>query len=180
MPLSSTGNDMFITWVDHTIKTVVARAFVSSHSSGKDLADLTFPEIVYHFGLPLFLTHDNDVRFRGEFWQHMWKSVGTKLHFTSSYNPQSDPAERANRQVLELLRAAVSSLVHYDKWDAALAEVCFSFNSQVSSATGTSPFELAYGFPARVPLNVSLSDLTAGAPARRSGWRCICICVAHS
>ena len=34
----------------------------------------------------------------------------------------------------------------------------------MSSATGTSPFELSHGFPARVPLNVSLSDLTAGAP----------------
>ena len=164
MPLSSTGNDMFITWVDRTTKTVVARAFASSHSSGQDLADLTFQEIVCRFGLPLSLTHDNDVRFRGEFWQHMWKSVGTKLQFTSSYNPQSDPAERANRQVLESLRAAVSSLVHYDKWDTALAEVCFSLNSQVSSATGMSPFELSHGFPARVPLNVSLSDLTAGAP----------------
>ena len=58
---------------------------------------------------------------------------------------------------------AVSSLVHYDKWDHALAAGRRLY-SQVLSATGTSPFELAHGFPARVPLNMSLSDLTAGVP----------------
>ena len=38
------------------------------------------------------------------------------------------------------------------------------FAGVVSDGPGTSPFELAHGFPARVPLNVSLRDLTAGAP----------------
>jgi len=31
------------------------------------------------------------------------------------YDPQSDPAERANRQVLEALRAAVATLSQYDQ-----------------------------------------------------------------
>ena len=37
--------------------------------------------------------------------------------FRGSYNPQSDPAETANRQVLEALREAVATLVQYDEWD---------------------------------------------------------------
>jgi hypothetical protein len=86
---------------------------------------------------------DNDVRFRSGLWKHLWELVGTKLCFTSSYNPQSDPAERANQQVLEALRAAVSSVTNYDEWDTVLPQICFSLNSQVSSATGDSPFELA-------------------------------------
>lgn len=157
LPPSRSGNDMFMTWVDRTSKMIVAQAFKSDASSANDLAALTFKEICCRFGLPVSLTHDNDVRFRSGLWKHLWELVGTKLCFTSSYNPQSDPAERANRQVLEALRAAVSSVTNYDEWDTALPEICFSLNSQVSSATGVSPFELAHGFPPRVPLNVGLS-----------------------
>lgn len=36
--------------------------------------------------------------------------VGAKIEFTLNYNLQSDLAERANRQVLEALRAAVSTV----------------------------------------------------------------------
>ena len=45
--------------------------------------------------------------------------------FTSSNNPQSEPAEQANRQVLEALRAAVATVVQYDEWDVALPHVTF-------------------------------------------------------
>ena len=79
------------------------------------------------------------------------------MRFTSSYNPQSDPGERANRQVLEALRAAVATVVQYDEWDEALPHVTFGLKTHVSTATKVSPFEFAHGFPARVPLTMGLS-----------------------
>ena len=48
-------------------------------------------------------------------------------------------------------------MVQYDEWDAALPHVTFGLNTHVSTATRVSPFEFAHGFPARVPLTVSLS-----------------------
>ena len=77
--------------------------------------------------------------------------MGTKNSFTTTYNPQADPAERANRQVLEALCGAVATVTSYDEWDETLPHLCFGLNTHVSSATGVSPFELAHGFPARVP-----------------------------
>ena len=53
------------------------------------------------------------------------------MRFTSSYNPESDQAERANRQVLEALRAAVATVVQYDEWDEALPHVTFGLNTHV-------------------------------------------------
>jgi len=79
------------------------------------------------------------------------------LRFTSSYNPQSDPAERANRQVWEALRAAVATVVQYDEWDEALPHVTFGLNTHVSSATKVSPFDFAHEFKARVPLTLGLT-----------------------
>ena len=60
---------------------------------------------------------------------------GSKLKFTSSYHPQADPAERANRQVMEVLRTAVATVAQYDKWDLALPHITFGLNTQVSTAT---------------------------------------------
>ena len=87
----------------------------------------------------------------------MWRILDTKITCTSAYNPQADPAERANRQVLEALRGAVASVTDFDQWDQALPHLCFGLNTHPSAATGTSPFELAYGFPARVPMSLDLA-----------------------
>ena len=84
---------------------IVAEALKATSTSAVDLARLTFRAICCQYGLPEKLTHDNDVRFASGLWKELWRLVGTKLKFTSSYNPQSDPAERANLQVLEALRA---------------------------------------------------------------------------
>jgi len=99
---------------------------------------------------------DNDVRFVGAVWRALWKLCGSKLKFTSSHNPQSDPAERSNQQVLEGLRAAVATVLQYDEWDLALPHITFGLNSHISAATGVSPFEFAHGFSPRVPLTTGL------------------------
>jgi hypothetical protein len=84
--------------------------------------------------------------------------VGTKNRFTTAYNPQTDPAERVNRQVLKTLCGAVATVTSYDEWDEALTHLCFGRNTHVSSVTGVSPFELAHGFPARVPHTFGVSS----------------------
>jgi len=63
MPRSKDGNEWIVTWVDRTLKTIVAAAAAHKHTSAEDLARLTFKEICYQFGLPQNLTMDNDVRF---------------------------------------------------------------------------------------------------------------------
>jgi len=92
--------------------------------------------------------------------------LNTKITCTSAYNPQSDPAERVNRQVLEALCAAVASVTDFDQWDQVLPHLCFGLNTHQSSVTYTSPFERAHGFPARVPLMLDLAK-----HARLSGDR---------
>jgi len=117
MPRSKDENEWIVTWVDCTSKTIVPAAAAHKHTSAGDLAKLTFKEICCRSGLSQNLTMDNDVWFVSSLWKSSWHICGTKLRFASSYHPQADPAERANHQVLEVLRAAVSTVAHYDKWD---------------------------------------------------------------
>jgi len=80
------------------------------------------------------------------------------LRFTSSYKPQSDPAERANQQVLEALREAVDTAAQYDKWNDALPNVTSRLNTHMSVTTKVSLVEFAHGFRACVPLTIELPD----------------------
>ena len=54
------------------------------------------------------------------------------------------------------LRAAVYTVQDFDAWDEALPHICFGLNTHMSLATHTSAFEMAHGFPARVPLTIEL------------------------
>ena len=92
--------------------------------------------------------------------------MGTKITATAAWNPQADPAERANRQVQEALRAAVTTVGSYDEWDKALPHICFGLNTQVSSVTGISPFELLHGFAARTPISLGSSSVNGGKQER--------------
>ena len=145
-----------MTWVDRTSKLIVARAIRQGNSSAKVLANLDFESICCCFGLPARLTHDNDVSFRS-MWKELWLLFNTKITCTSAYNPQADPAERANWQVLEALRAAVSSVTDFNQWDQEMPHLCFGLNTHPSSVTNTLPFELVHGFPARMPLTLDLA-----------------------
>jgi len=96
LPTTKLGNNWVVTWVDQTTKTIVTAA-AAAPTSKETLARLTFQEICCHFGLPLNLTMDNDVRFNNGLWKSLWKMCGSQIKFTSSYHPQADPAERANQ-----------------------------------------------------------------------------------
>jgi hypothetical protein len=50
----------------------------------------------------------------------------------------------------------LSSVTDFDQWDQALPHLCFGLNTHPSSVTNASPFELAHGFPGRVPLTLDL------------------------
>ena len=74
----------------------------------------------------------------------MWKMCGSEFKFTSSYHPQADPGERANRQVMEVLRAAVATVAQYDIWDLALPHITFGLITHISTTTKLLPFEFAH------------------------------------
>ena len=157
LPKSRRGHEWIVTWVDRTSKMIVAAPAKTGSMSGEDMAEMTFNTICCRFGMPASLTHDNDVRLKNV-WRDVWRRVGAKIKCTAAYNPQANPTERANRQVLEALRTSVETVTAFEDWDLALPQLCFQLNNSVSSATGMSPFELAHGFPARTPLNIDVAS----------------------
>ena len=76
--------------------------------------------------------------------------MGTSLHFSSAFHPQSDgQTERTNQVVQEVLRNFLC--IEQQDWDRLIPFVEFAINNAVHSATGETPFYLNYGAHPRVP-----------------------------
>ena len=56
-------------------------------SDTSKIAKLYFDEIVQLYGLSKTIVSDRDVRFMSYFWKTLWHLVGTKLKFSTTFNP---------------------------------------------------------------------------------------------
>ena len=89
-------------------------------------------------GLPRELVSDRDPRFTAEFWQSVFRTLGTRLTMSTADHPETDgQTERANRILEEILRGYVHS---FGSWSEFLPMVEFAINNSVHASTKHTPF----------------------------------------
>ena len=112
-------------------------------SDATHIANLFFNEVVKLHGLSRSIVSDKDVKFIGHFWRTLWKNLGTRLNFSSSYHPQfNGQTEVVNRSLGYLLRSVIGESLK--EWDKVLAQGNFSYNYSPSRSTWMSPFQILY------------------------------------
>ncbi|KAJ9551973.1 hypothetical protein OSB04_016018 [Centaurea solstitialis] len=115
------------------------------------LAEIYVKEVVSRHGVPVSIISDRDVRFTSRFWERFHSELGTKLHFSTAYHPQTDGQSERTIQTLEdMLRACV--LDFGGSWDTYLPLAEFSYNNSYHSSIGMPPFEMLYGRRCRTPI----------------------------
>ena len=115
------------------------------------LATEFMDQIVRLHGVPKTIVSDRDGRFTSRFWQQVHESLGTRLHFTTAYHPQSDGQSERTIQTLEdMLRACV--LDWGGHWSDHLALIEFSYNNSWHASIQMAPYEALYGRRCRTPL----------------------------
>ncbi|KAK9800185.1 hypothetical protein WJX73_005436 [Symbiochloris irregularis] len=148
LPTTPTGHDAILVVVDRLSKMVhfvPTTKTVTAEGTARLFKDHVFK---YH-GLPEVIIGDRDVRWSGQFWSAVFRSLGTKIRLSTAYHPQTDgQTERANRTMEEILRSYVHPLA--DDWEARLGDAEFSYNNSTQASTGRSPFYTAYGFHPRM------------------------------
>lgn len=115
------------------------------------LANLYIKEIVRLHGVPSSIVSDRDPRFVSRFWRRFQKALGSRIHLSSAYHPQTDgQTERTIQSLEDLLRACV--LEESGSWDEFLPLIEFTYNNSYHSSIDMAPYEALYGRKCRTPL----------------------------
>ena len=125
----------------------------TSTLSSKQLAKLFVDNVYRLHGMPRFLIGDRDSRYTSEFFSDLMSRLHTKLCLSTAYHPQSDGnTERCHRTIEQILRAYVHHS-HHD-WYERLSLAEFSYNNNIHSSTGHTPFTANYGYDPHTPMNL--------------------------
>ncbi|KAK1406152.1 hypothetical protein QVD17_41439 [Tagetes erecta] len=150
LPKTRRGFDTIWVIVDWLTKSAHFLAIKETYTSDQ-LANLYVKEIVSRHGVPVSIVSDRDTRFTSRFWRKFHENMGTKLHISTAYHPQTNGQSERTIQTLEdMLRACV--LDFGGSWEEYLPLAEFSYNNSYHSSIKETPFEALYGRRCRTPV----------------------------
>ena len=127
----------------------------------REVAWLFLKEVVRLHGVPKSIVLDHDTKFTSTFWYELYKLMGTKLLMSTAFHPQMDGAtEWANHSIGQILRM----IIHDDQrdWAAKCPMVEFALNSNISTTTRFTPFELNQGYLPQIGMPTSFDTMFKG------------------
>jgi hypothetical protein len=142
----------FTKWIE--VRPVVK---VTSEEAAKFMRDMT-----HRFGVPNRIIIGLSIAFTGSTFWDFCQDNTIDVYYSSVAHPRyNGQVECANGMVLQALKDRIfdNASNYATRWLAELPHVIWGLRTQVSSATGFSPFFLVYGSEAILPTNVAF-----GAP----------------
>ena len=123
---------------------------VNVEDSLENLAKLHVYEMVRLHGVLVSIVSDRDPRFTSRFWPSLQTMLGTRLHFSTAFHPQTDGQSERTIQTLEdMPRMCVMDFG--GSWEKYLPLVEFAYNNSYHSTIGMAPYEALYGLKYRSP-----------------------------
>ena len=124
---------------------------VNVEDSLEKLAQLYVDEIVRLHGVLVSIVSYRDPKFTSRFWPSLQAALGTRLHFSIAFHPQTDGESKRTIQMLEdMLRACVMEFKGI--WDTHFALIEFAYNNSYQASIEMAPFEALYGRKCRTPV----------------------------
>jgi hypothetical protein len=150
LPHTQKGNDSIWVIVDRLTKVAHFIPVKTTFETHK-LAELYIDNIRKFHGAPKSIVSDRGPQFTAKFWTSLHKAMGTDLHYSSTFHPQTDgQTERVNQVLEDLLRAYV--LTYGFDWEKSLSYAEFSYNNSYQANLKMAPFEALYGRKCWTPL----------------------------
>ncbi|GKV49801.1 hypothetical protein SLEP1_g56532 [Rubroshorea leprosula] len=147
------GVTHLIVGVDYFTKWVEARALSSLTS--KKVKDFVFSSIICRYGIPNQIVADNGTQFNCSSFRDFCSSYGIKLQFTSVYHLESiGMVESVNKCILEGIKPRLEQ--HKAKWADELNNVLKAYRTTSRTATGETPYHLAFGTKAVIPIEIGV------------------------
>lgn len=140
LPSSQYNYTYFITFVDCFSKHV--KLYPLRKATAKS-AISKLHKYIEEYGKMSSLVSDRGTQFTGHQWQREMEKLGIKHHLSSTRHPKSNPAERQNRTIIQMLRLYVHDS-HY-KWNQYLEFIEDCMNNAINHTTGYTPHYLQTG-----------------------------------
>ncbi|KAL0420227.1 UNVERIFIED_CONTAM: Transposon Ty3-G Gag-Pol polyprotein [Sesamum latifolium] len=115
------------------------------------LVELYVSKILRLHGVPVSIVSGKNSRFTSHFWGSLQRALGTKLHFSTAFHPQTGGQSERTIQILEdMMRAC--TMEFKGNWDDHLPLMEFAYNNSFHSSIGMAPYEALYGMRCRSPI----------------------------
>jgi len=139
--------------VDYFTKWVEAEAVASITTA--EVRKFIWRNIITRFGIPRSIIFDNGRQFDTSKLTDYLQDLGCQARFTAVAHPQTNgQAEAANKSILHGLQKKLDHAK--GRWADELHGVLWNLRTTEKTATGETPFMLAYGSEAVLPIEVAL------------------------
>lgn len=151
LPETENGNKYILTFQDDLTK--FSEAIPIENQEAETVADKFVRDIICRHGIPFSILTDQGSNFMSEVFKNVCKFLRIKKLNTTAYRPQSNGAlERSHHTLVEYLKAFTNQ--DQTNWDQWIQYSTFTYNTTPHTSTGYTPFELVYGFQARLPSSI--------------------------
>ncbi|XP_063950861.1 uncharacterized protein LOC135153043 [Daucus carota subsp. sativus] len=148
-PLASAQKKFLIVAIDYFTKWIEAKPLAKITT--KQVAQFFWENIICRYGIPRVLVTDNGAQFNNPEFVGYCNDYSIELRFTSVAHPQANgQAKVANKIILDGLKKRVEKA--HGSWAEEILPILWAYRTICKVSTGATPFQLAYGAEAVVPL----------------------------
>ncbi|XP_037390653.1 uncharacterized protein LOC119262492 [Pygocentrus nattereri] len=153
-PDSKNTKDVLVL-TDHFTKYAIA--IPTPNQKAQTVAKCLWDNLIVQYGIPECLHSDQGPDFESHVIKELCQLMGIRKTHTTPYHPRSNPVERFNRTLLNML----GTLRDEDKsrWRNFVKPLVHAYNCTRNDVTGFTPYELMFGRQPRLPV-----DLAFGLP----------------
>ena len=154
-PQATGGRKFLIVATDYFTKWVEAEPLATITS--KKIEEMVWKNIICRFGLPRVLVADHGKQFDCDAFRDFCARMNIRLSLASVSYPQANgQAESSNKTILNGLKTRIERAK--GAWVDELPSVLWAYRTTSRVSTGETPFSLAFGTEALIPVEVGLNS----------------------
>ena len=122
------------------------------------IKEVVYKNIIYRHGSPHTIVSDNGTQFDCDEFNEICDDLQIKKAFSSMAWPQANrQVEAVNKTIKHNLKTKLKNLK--GRWADDVPEVLWAYRTTARSTIGETPFSLAYGYEAMVPVKLGAGSL---------------------
>ena len=140
----------------------------------KNIRNFVWKNIICRYGIPRVLVSDNGKQFDNSAFRDFCSKLGIKSHYSSPAHSQANgQVEVTNRTLLKIIKTQLEGAKGI--WLDELPSVLWANQTTARTQTGETPFRLAYGTDAVIPVEIGLTSYRVDSYSEETNEEELCL-----